>query len=127
VAMLVQFVFNMGIGLSMAPLGSLYPDMAKLQRLASQMYRFVTPVIYSILAVPVMWNGLPLRRLYTLNPLVGVLGVYHSMFFTPGKGLVSFSFVLGALGIAAAISGLTLVVGWWLFMRLESEVLKELA
>lgn len=128
VAIVVQFTFNIGLGLGMAPLGTLYLDLDKLFKLFAQVYRFVTPVIFSILLVPKVWHGLPLRDLFTLNPLVGILGVYHGMFFTPGtKYTVSAHFILYGLGVAAALSVVSVVVGWWVFIKLEPEVLKELA
>jgi ABC-2 type transport system permease protein len=128
VAMLVQFTYNIGLGLGLSPLATLSPDVEKLLRLFAQTYRFITPVIYSILLVPVVWHGLPLRKLYTLNPMVGILGVYHGMFFKPGgHDMVTLSFVLLGLGIAAVLSVVSVIAGWWLFIRLESTVLKELA
>lgn len=128
VAIVVQFTFNVGLGLGLAPLGTLYLDLDKLFRLFAQLYRFITPVIYSILLVPQVWHGLPLRHLFTLNPLVGVLGVYHGMFFTPGtQYTVSLHFILYGLAVAGVLAVASVVVGWWLFIRLEPEVLKELA
>ena len=128
VAILVQFVLNIGLGLGLAPLGTLYLDVDKLLKLFAQLYRFITPVIYSIMLVPQVWHGLPMRRLFALNPLVGVLGVYHGMFFTPGSQYtVSLHFILAGLAVAAVLAVLGVIVGWRIFISLEPEVLKDLA
>jgi len=136
VAFLVQGIFNVGLALFFAPMSMLYPDIQRVVRVGAQLLRYLSPVLYGVVFLETLLedkNDWPswmlfgdqtwpewILTLYELNPLVGILDVYHSVLFPDNsKGAA-------LLPIAAIGSILTLIVGWWVFRRLESRVLKEM-
>jgi ABC-2 type transport system permease protein len=125
VALLVQFVFNIGLSLTLAPMSMLYPDVQRVVRVFTTLYRYLSPVIYGLVTLEVALKdaGWPLWLidLYELNPMVGILNAYHAVFF-PG----TVDDVVPLLAIAAGLSIALVLVGWRVFRRLEPRVLKEL-
>jgi ABC-2 type transport system permease protein len=137
VAFLVQGIFNVGLGLMFAPLSMLYPDVQRLLKVFSQLYRYLSPVLYGVVALEAIlaspsktWPDWMLfgdetwpewiLTLFKLNPMAGILDVYHSVLFpddSTGAAL---------LPVATAGSIFVLVVGWRIFRRLEPRVLKEI-
>ena len=137
VAFLVQGIFNVGLALMFAPLSMLYPDVQRLIRVFTQLYRYISPVLYGIVTLELVlkdpekvWPDWMLfgdqtwpqwiLTLFELNPLAGILDVYHSVLFPDNSTGGSL------LWIATVGSLVTFIVGWWLFRRLESRVLKEM-
>jgi len=124
-AFAVQFLFNVGLALTLSPLCMLYPDVHRIVRVFTTLYRYLSPVIYGLGALTLVLeeNGWPewLLWVYSLNPLVGILNTYHAVLFPDNT-----SDVLALLAISAFLSVLGFVIGWRLFRRLEPRVLKEL-
>ena len=137
-AFVVQFLFNIGLGLTLAPLCMLYPDVHRLVRVFTTLYRYLSPVIYGVgfLATVISdpaktWPSWMLIGnetwpewlvlVYALNPLAGILNAYHAILFPNNVYHVPL-----LLGMATVLSVALVVFGWWLFRRLESRVLKEL-
>ena len=135
-AFLVQGIFNTGLGLIFAPLCLLYPDVQRVIRVFSTMYRYLSPVVYGVGAFALIlsnpkqqWPSWMLfgdqtwpvwiLRLFELNPLTGILDVYHRVFFAQHTSPWLF-------GVATVGSTITLLIGWRTFNRLESRVLKEM-
>jgi ABC-2 type transport system permease protein len=125
VAFAVQFLFNVGLGLTLSPLCMLYPDVHRIVRVFTTLYRYLSPVIYGLGALAVVFEkrGWPawLEWVYALNPLVGILNTYHAVLFPDNTDNVA---VL--LTMSAVLSALCFIVGWRMFRRLEPRVLKEL-
>lgn len=125
VAMLVQFVFNVGLSLTLAPLSMLYPDIQRVVRVVTTLYRYMSPVIYGLvtLKAALAAGGWPswVLDVYALNPMVGILNAYHAVLFPD-----TVSDVVPLLSVSALVSCLLVVLGWLLFRRLEPRVLKEL-
>jgi ABC-2 type transport system permease protein len=94
------------------------PDVERFMRLVQRLVFYGSPVIYPYERVAErlgdwVW-------LYNLNPLVGILELYHAAWYPgvfPSAGLLAVS-VAGCLA--------TFVGGWLVFRRLEPSVLKEL-
>ncbi|MCZ3387729.1 MAG: ABC transporter permease [Actinomycetia bacterium] len=124
-AFAVQFLFNVGLGLTLSPLCMLYPDVHRIVRIFTTLYRYLSPVIYGLgtLAGVFADRGWPdwLQWVYALNPLVGILNTYHAVLFPRNT-----DDVVALLSLSAVLSALCFVVGWRLFRRLEPRVLKEL-
>jgi ABC-2 type transport system permease protein len=136
VAFVVQGIFNTGLALMFAPMSMLYPDFQRLVRVFTTLYRYISPVLYGVVTLELAlqektdWPSWMLfgdqtwpkwmLTLFELNPLAGILDVYHSVMFPLNS--------LGAslLPIATILSVLILCLGWWVFRRLESRVLKEM-
>lgn len=125
VAFAVQFLFNVGLGLTLSPLCMLYPDVHRIVRVFTTLYRYLSPVIYGLAALAAVFEtrGWPawLEWVYALNPLVGILNTYHAVLFPRNTDNV-----LALLALSTVLSTLCFVIGWRLFRRLESRVLKEL-
>jgi ABC-2 type transport system permease protein len=136
-AFFVQGIFNTGLALMFAPLSMLYPDMQRLIRVFTTLYRYLSPVVYGVVTLEAAlknpaktWPSWMLfgdqtwpswlLTLFELNPLAGILDVYHAFLFADN------SLGLTLLPLATAISVAIFFVGWWIFRRLESRVLKEM-
>lgn len=136
VAFFVQGIFNVGLGLLLSPLCLLIPDMSRVVRVFTTMYRYLSPVIFSVgwFVYKIqsegdkfpswMCFGKPYPEwiiwLFKANPLTGILDIYHRVFFdqtVEGLGLF-FIAIIGSI--------ITFIIGWRTFIRLESRVLKEM-
>ncbi|MEO7753049.1 MAG: ABC transporter permease [Terracoccus sp.] len=114
VALVMQFVLQIGIGLLLAPATVLADDTIRVVRIALRLLFYGTPIIYTLDIAPV-W----LQKLLWFNPLSGILELYRAGFF-PGP-LQRAPLIMGAL-----MSVGLLVAGILVFARLERAVLKEI-
>jgi ABC-2 type transport system permease protein len=125
VALGVQFVFNIGLALTLSPSCMLYPDIHRVVRVFATLYRYMSPVIYGLAALKVTLDdaGWPswVFKVYCLNPLAGILNAYHAVIFPNDT-----QHVVLLLGLSAVLSFGLFVFGWYMFKRLEPRVLKEL-
>ena len=113
-AMVLTVVFLTGVGLILAPLGVLVPDVRRIMRVLTRVMFYLSPVLYSINRVPK-----ELQTLLSWNPIAGILCLYRAMFF-PEE--LAWTYVARS----AVISVLLLVIGAVMFARLERPVLKEI-
>jgi ABC-2 type transport system permease protein len=111
---LLMAVLVLGVGLLLAPLVVLVRDLERVVRIALRLGFYASPVIFAVPDVPEPWDVL-----FAVNPLAGVLELIRAGFF---PGLVNWTHV----GLATAVSVLFLLVGWWVFARLERTILKEI-
>lgn len=116
---LIQLLLLLGIGFLLAPMMMLFRDLEPLIRVVTRMLFYASPVIYGI--NDIVQRGIPesLQSVYRWNPLAGIIECYRAGFF-PGE--VRWD----AIAIAAGVSLVVLAIGWKVFMRLESRVLKEI-
>jgi ABC-2 type transport system permease protein len=114
VAIGLQFLLQVGIGLIIAPVTVLFTDMSRIVRIVLRMGFYATPIIYGVHAAPES-----LKRFLVLNPMTGVLELYRAGFFPAELNM-------GAVVASVVISMLVFVVGAVVFRRLESSVLKEI-
>lgn len=114
VAILLQTVLLVGLGLLVAPLCVLYTDLERTTALILRALFYASPVIYSVSDLPA-----PFDTIGAFNPLSGIFTLYRVGFFpdqwqtTPILISVVMSFAILALGI-------------FTFRALERSVLKEL-
>jgi ABC-2 type transport system permease protein len=118
-AVLIQTVFLVGIGLTLAPLAVLYTDVRRLLRVVLRVLFYLSPIIYGVRDVQERapeW----VATIYVLNPLAGTFDLYRAAFF-PG-------FFAGwtEVVVAAVVSLGFLVLGLVVFSRLEGRALKEI-
>ena len=119
VAMVMQIVLLTGVTLLMSSLNIVLRDVERIVRIIIRAMFYLSPVIYPYHLVMTHAPD-PVKVIYELNPMVGILQLYHSAFFPtefPPARLLSIS-IAGCLVI--------LVFGWWMFKKLEPSVLKEL-
>jgi lipopolysaccharide transport system permease protein len=106
--LILMLMFGLGIGFMAGALMVSYRDVAQVLPVAVQMLLYISPVAYSLEAVPP-----DLQFLYSLNPLVGVLeGFRWSLLSTTDLQLERTAY---SVGMAFAI----VIVGVLVFRRLE--------
>lgn len=114
VAALIQVILLTGIGMILAPLVVLVPDLQRVIKIFIRLGFYASPVIYSIRNVPPGYEWV-----FSLNPMAGLLSLYRVGFF-PGQNNWMH------VGQAAGTSVVVFAVGYFVFQRLERTVLKEI-
>ena len=114
VAILIQAVLTVGIGLIVAPLVVFFRDLERAVKLILRFLFYASPIVYGLSDLPP-----ELQTLGAFNPLAGIFSLYRGTFFPEQIDWF-------AVAIAALMSVLFLVVGLWIFKRSERTVLKEL-
>ncbi len=141
-AVVIQTVLTVGVGLLIAPLVVLFRDLERVVKLALRFLFYASPIIYSARDLPggcgnvtvaakecaaylAKHPGAEADTLFSLhfwsafNPLTGIFSLYRATFFA--EELDWF-----LVGVSAAMSLLILLVGWLVFKRYERDVLKEI-
>lgn len=114
VAVVLQAVLLIGLGLLVAPLCVLYADLERTTALILRALFYASPVIYSVSDLPA-----PFDTLGAFNPLAGIFTLYRVGFFPDQwQTMPVLISVVMSLGI--------LLLGIWTFRSLERSVLKEL-
>ena len=117
VGFLVQYLSLIGVGLLLAPTTVLVTDMERVVRIALRMGFYATPIIYTGHLVPEPWD-----RITWLNPLTGVVEMMRAGFFAHDR----YPIMWGPIYVALVMSVVLLLVGSFVFSRLERGVLKEI-
>jgi lipopolysaccharide transport system permease protein len=105
--LLIQIALSLGIGFIGGALNVFYRDIRHLFVLGLQLWFYASPIIYPVTSVPEK-----LKPLYYLNPMAGVLEAYRAILLyhtLPGPNIY----------YSAGVSVLALVIGYWVFKRLE--------
>jgi ABC-2 type transport system permease protein len=113
-AILIQAVLTIGIGLIVAPLVVFFRDLERAVKLALRFLFYASPIIYGVTDLP--------RDLHfwaAFNPLSGIFSLYRSAFFA--EHLDWFM-----VAISAGMSMVILCVGMLVFTRTIRSVLKEI-
>jgi len=116
VAIVLQAILLTGIGLALASTTVLVRDLSRVVRIALRVLFYLSPVIYSVRRLEIG----PLRELFQLNPMTGILDIFRSTAFP--KEFLGWHSIL----ISAVLSLLALFAGATVFRRLEHPVLKEI-
>ena len=114
VAMLLQTVLLVGLGLLIAPLCVLYVDLERTTALILRAMFYATPIIYNVTDLPGNF-----QILGAFNPLAGIFMLYRMPFFPDQWNLLT-------LLISVFMSFAILALGMWVFRVMERPVLKEL-
>ncbi|OCG73900.1 ABC transporter permease [Microbacterium sediminis] len=114
VAVLVQLLLLVGLGLIVAPLCVLFSDLERTTRLILRALFYATPIIYSVKDLPAGFEWLEIA-----NPLAGIFTMYRVGFFPDQWDAV-------AVAASVLVSLLILAIGLSTFRALERPVLKEL-
>ncbi len=114
VAILMQAVLLVGLGLLVAPLCVMWGDLERTTRLVLRALFYVSPVIYGVSDLP-GWASV----VAAFNPLSGIFTLYRMGFFPDQWDTLS-------VVVGAVMSLAFLLVGWLTFRALERPVLKEL-
>jgi ABC-2 type transport system permease protein len=124
-AMLLNAGLLIGLGLVLAPLAVLQPDVDRTVKIFLRLLFYLSPVIYGIGDVSSRLENrgsdlLWMADLLPLNPLAGIFDLYRVAFFPDSWA------GWGPLAVSIAATGLALLAGALTFRRLEGRVLKEL-
>ncbi|WP_299087391.1 ABC transporter permease [uncultured Microbacterium sp.] len=114
VAVVLQLMLLVGLGLLVAPLCVIWGDLERTTRLILRVMFYASPIIYSVADLPGIFGQLAI-----LNPLAGIFTLYR-------VGLFPQEWNPAAVGVGAVMCVGILVLGVVLFRRLERTVLKEL-
>ena len=140
-AVLIQVVLTIGVGLIVAPLVVFFRDLERAVKLALRFLFYASPIIYSARDLPgSCGNGIAAKHcaayvashpgtgsetLFSLhfwsafNPLTGIFSLYRAAFFAEELDWY-------LVGVSAAVSVALLVIGWMVFKRCERDILKEI-
>ncbi len=114
VAVILQTMLLVGLGLLVAPLCVLYSDLERTTALILRALFYASPIIYSVSDLPA-----PFDTIGAFNPLAGIFTLYRVGFFPDQWHTQT---ILISVGMCVGI----LALGVWTFSRLERPVLKEL-
>ena len=114
VAVALQAVLLVGLGLLVAPLCALYTDLERTTALILRALFYATPIIYSVSDLPGAFEAIGM-----FNPLAGIMTLYRMAFFPD-------QWDLQVVLISVVMSLAILALGVWVFRTLERPVLKEL-
>ena len=114
VAVMLQIILLLGLGLIVAPLCVLWGDLERTTRLVLRALFYASPIIYGVADLPGIF-----KELGAFNPLAGIFTLYRVGFFPDQWDTLS-------VIVGAVTSFLILALGLLVFRRLERSVLKEL-
>jgi ABC-2 type transport system permease protein len=114
VAIVLQTVLLVGLGLLVAPLCVLWTDLERTTKLVLRALFYASPVIYGVANLPGVFETLA-----AFNPLAGIFALYRVGFFPE-------EWDSWVIGVGAILCFAILGLGMWVFRRLERAVLKEL-
>ena len=116
--MLLAFGASFGIGLWLCALNVKYRDFRYIVPFIVQFGFFLSPVGFSTSRVPEIWHwhgyDLPVRLIYSLNPMVGVIDGFRWCLLR-GQMPLEFS----TLAISVTVSLALCVTGVWYFRKME--------
>ncbi len=112
---LLEAVLLTGIGLTLAAATVLVRDLQRIVRIVLRVLFYMSPIVYGLKSLSTSQ-----QHIFLFNPLTGVIEIFRSMAFpTQFAGW-------HAVGLSVLISFLLLVVGVFVFDRLQSAMLKEI-
>jgi ABC-2 type transport system permease protein len=114
-AIVIQFVLTIGVGLIVAPLVVFFRDLERAAKLVLRFLFYASPVIYGLPDLA----KLDLDRLAAFNPLAGIFALYRGAFFPDQLNWF-------AVIVSAGMSLVILAVGMLVFRRTERSVLTEI-
>lgn len=114
VAIVLQAMLLMGVGLIIAPLVVFFRDLERAVKLVLRFLFYASPIVYSSMDLPAEFHFWA-----AFNPLSGVFSIYRSAFFA--EQLDWFY-----IAVSAAMAVVLLVVGLVVFRRSVRAVLKEI-
>ncbi|MDD2552958.1 MAG: ABC transporter permease [Desulfotomaculaceae bacterium] len=105
---LVQLIFTLGMAYIVASVNVLYRDLSQILGVLLTLWLYISPVIYTLEQVPA-----GIKKYFIFNPIGQLVHMEVSLVF--GSGTIN----LAALGVTFLISCATLLLGLWVFRRLE--------
>ena len=122
--LMLQFLLTAGLALPLAALNVHLRDVEQILANGLVLLFFLSPILYPVSTVPLTLRigdllALPLRPLYFLNPVAGLVQSYQNIFFF---GREPHWIHLGTVTVCAVLA---LVGGWQVFDRLRDSLAEE--
>jgi ABC-2 type transport system permease protein len=115
-AIVIEAVLIVGIGLILAPLVVFFRDLERAIKLILRLLFYASPIVYGLAKFDKHGT---IKHVLEFNPLTGIMGLYRSAFF---KDELDWESVIAS----AIVSIVILVIGIFAFRRNIRAVLKEL-
>jgi lipopolysaccharide transport system permease protein len=110
---LIFFFLSFGVSLALAALTVFYLDIRYIWVLVLQVGFFITPIIYPITVFP------PEYRILTYNPIAQIIYLARDVtIYSKAPNLTSLMYV-------SVVAIVALIIGYWIFMRLEPKFAEE--
>jgi ABC-type polysaccharide/polyol phosphate export permease len=116
----IFFVFTTSLTTGLAILNVYVRDMAHLVAVALQMLFYATTIIFPLNYIPVEAHGIPLRLLFSLNPLTQFLQLFRDLVY----GLTTGSLL--QWGYVSVWTAVMLAWAMWVFKRRGGDLGEEL-
>lgn len=98
---LLMFATGLGVGYWLGPLNVEYRDVQYVLPFLTQLWMFLTPVVYPSTLVPEKW-----RILYGLNPMAGVVEGFRWALLGTGPGPSPMLFVSAGVAVTLLVTGI---------------------
>jgi ABC-type polysaccharide/polyol phosphate export permease len=115
VVIFLQFLLTAGFALALSAAGVLFRDSQNIARHVLRMWYFLSPGIYSLDRVPLV-----LQPYFRLNPFCQLMTAYRDILMY-GRMPASYD-----LAYALGVGMVTLLLGYWIFRRLEDKLVQNL-
>jgi homopolymeric O-antigen transport system permease protein len=120
----LQFLLTTGLALALSALNVHLRDVEQILTNGLTLLFFLSPILYPVSTVPTTLHlgdslSVPLRPLYFLNPIAGLVQSYQNIFFF---GHEPHWIHLGTVTVCAVLA---LVGGWWVFDHLRDTLAEE--
>ncbi|MGV3759083.1 MAG: ABC transporter permease [Actinomycetota bacterium] len=121
VVAIVQAAFILGLALALSVCSVYLRDLEYLVSIALQIWFYATPIVYPLRVVEDALEDRPtLLTLYRLNPMTRFVEAYRDI-------LYSLRLPAGTtMGYLVACAAVSLVLGWWIFLKLDGRLAEEL-
>jgi ABC-type polysaccharide/polyol phosphate export permease len=122
--LVLQLLLTTGLALALAALNVHLRDVEQILTNGLTLLFFLSPILYPVSTVPTTLRlgealTVPLRPLYFLNPIAGLVQSYQNIFFF---GRQPHWIHLGMVTLCAVVA---LVIGWQVFDRLRDSLAEE--
>lgn len=120
IPLLFLTLLSLGSGLVLSILNTRFRDVGYLVGIVIQVGFYLTPIVYSVDLVPEEKWGLPVRRLFELNPLTRLVAIFRDIVYhlrVPEFGDVAY---------VGVVSIVVFLAGWAWFSRASVQVIEEL-
>jgi ABC-2 type transport system permease protein len=118
-ALFIQVILLLGLGLILAPVTVLYSDVTRLVPIVLRLLFYFSPILYGLHDITTRFPP-AVGKFFTLNPLAGLFDLYRTAFFDDQWA------GWDAVAVSAIWAVLALAIGLRVFSRLEGLVLKEI-
>jgi len=115
VILLTQFVLQLGIAFILSSVTVYFRDLNHFIGVLLQLFFYATPIVYSVETIPESY-----RWILKMNPMTYIIEGYRDVFYNHEMPDMK------ALAIVFGVSVVVLIIGYWIFKRLQRRFAEEL-